>query len=89
MTILQVCAIRDVAVNAFNRPFFVQSLGLACRVFEDEVRRSSPDNPMTAHPADFALFHLGEFDEESGVFKCLDIPVRLMEATSAVIAKEV
>lgn len=88
MAVLQIVAVRDVAVATFSRPFFVQSLGLACRSFEDEVRRGAEDNPMFKHPQDFALFHLGSFDEDSGRFNNLDNPLRLMEAKDAVINKE-
>ena len=68
MAKLVVCAVRDSAVGAFNRPFFVPSIGVANRSFSDEVNRKSDDNPMYAHPDDFELYELGTFDEEAGVF---------------------
>lgn len=89
MAVLQCCAVMDVAVGAYNRPFFVPSLGLAVRSFEDECCRKAVDNPMFNHPQDFALFHLGQFDEESGRFTNLDNPHRLVDAVSVVKFKEV
>jgi len=82
MSKLFACAIRDDAVQAFNRPFFVPSLGLAVRSFEDEARRNSPDNPMLNHAKDFSLYHLGFFDDVLGSFESLDIPLRLCDAVS-------
>lgn len=65
MAILIVCAVRDSAVNAFSRPFFVPAVGAAVRAFGDEVSRV--DSDMHKHPEDFELYELGTFDEESGV----------------------
>ena len=89
MAILQACAVLDVAVGAYNRPFFVPSLGLAVRSFEDECTRAAPDNAMFNHPKDFSLFHVGSFDEESGRFTNLDNPHRLVDAVSVVKFKEI
>lgn len=63
-----VVSVRDSAVSAFSRPFFVPSVGAAVRSFTDEVNRSAPDNPMFAHPDDYELWYLADFDEESGLF---------------------
>lgn len=63
---LLACAVRDSAANAYNRPFFVPSTGLAVRSFRDEVNRADAQNPMFAHPQDFELWLIGVFDEENG-----------------------
>lgn len=76
-----VVSVFDQAANVFARPFCVPSLGLALRSFSDEAVRQAPDNPMWAHPQDFALFHLGEFDDEQGRFQLLDAPVRIATAS--------
>lgn len=89
MAVLQVVSVYDVAVSAYNRPFFVPTLGAAVRSFEDECTRASGDNPIYNHPSDFSLFHLGTFDEESGRFVNLDNPVRLVDAGAVVQFKEV
>lgn len=68
MAKLMVVAVRDSAVQAFNRPFFVPALGMAIRSFTDEVNRKGDDNPMSRHPDDFELWYLGMFDEEAGSF---------------------
>lgn len=64
---LTVCAIRDSAVDAYMRPFFVPSTAVAVRIFRDEVLR--PESEMFKHPEDYTLWELGAFEEESGVFE--------------------
>lgn len=57
-----VCAVRDAALNAFNRPFFSPSRGIAQRSFGDEVNRSGSE--MHGHPEDYELWCFGEWDDE-------------------------
>ena len=66
--ILQVVAVRDRAADAFMRPFFVPTIGMAVRSFQDEVNRANPDNSMWVHPEDYDLYSLCQFDEDSGQF---------------------
>lgn len=84
MAILSAVAVRDEALQAFNRPFFVNTLGMAIRSFEDECNRDAPDNPMVKHPKDFSLWHVGSYDEDTGRMVALDVPVRLCDAISVV-----
>ena len=88
MAKLFVLAVHDKAVDAFNRPIFVPARGAGIRAFMDEVARKSPDNPISQHPGDFALYELGWFDEESGRIECLDIPDRLCQATDFVFGDD-
>lgn len=69
---LLIVSVFDQAANAYNRPYFSPSLGLAIRSFTDEVNRDAPENPMFAHPADFSLAHLGFFDDNSGLLQTLE-----------------
>lgn len=84
MAKLEACCVRDEALQAFNRPFFVNSLGMAIRSFEDEVNRDAPDNAMRNHPKDFSLWHVGSYDEDTAKLIALDVPVRLCDASSVV-----
>lgn len=72
MAKLAVVAVRDSALDAFLRPFFVPALGMATRSFADEVNRREGD--MAKHPDDYELYQLGWFDESSGVFQSLEKP---------------
>lgn len=64
--ILHIVCIKDSALDAYERPFFVPSIGLAIRHFGDEI--NSTDSPMYKHPEDFFLFGMGEFETDTGLF---------------------
>jgi len=86
--ILTIVSIFDQATQAYSRPVFVQSTGVAIRSFSDEVNRDDPNNEMKRHPSDFALFHLGEFDDSTGLFVNNEpLPALLVQASN-VITKE-
>jgi len=73
---LVVCAVRDSAVDAFMRPIFVPSTGVAVRSFRDEVLRAESD--MFRHASDYELFEIASYDEESGRFENLSSPRSLV-----------
>lgn len=79
---LIVCAVRDSAVDAFAGPVFVPNTALAVRSFRDES--SKPESPIYKHPADYALFELGSFDEETGKFYNLESPRQLIRGSDIV-----
>ena len=62
-----VVAVKDRAADAFGRPFFVQTQGVAIRSFMDEVNRQAEDNQLYQHPDDFDLFELGMYDDSTGM----------------------
>lgn len=64
----EVCCVRDSKSEVFGRPFFVQSVGVAIRSFEDEVNREHEENQMHRHPEDFTLYHLGKYNDSTGEF---------------------
>lgn len=64
---LIVVAIYDSALAAYMRPFFVPTCGMAIRAFQDEVAKAGSD--MGAHRADYVLWELAVFDEETGKFE--------------------
>ena len=73
-----VCAVRDRAANAFARPMFIPSSGIAVRSFQDEVNREDKDNQMYNHPDDLDLYELGVYDDENARFELLENPKVLM-----------
>lgn len=72
-----VVSVRDTAANAYGRPIFTNSLGQAIRSFQDELNREAQDNVMFHHPEDFNLYHLAEFDEDTGQFTNLPQPMQI------------
>lgn len=69
-----VVSIKDRAADAYGRPFYVPSVGVAIRSFQDEVNRASEDNQMFQHSDDFDLFELGSFDDSTGTFDLFESP---------------
>jgi len=71
---LILCTVKDRAADAFGRPMFVPSTGIAIRSFSDEINRASEDNQMYNHSDDFDLYELGEFDDNTGLFSLHEQP---------------
>lgn len=67
MATLIVVTIHDAALGAFMRPWFAQSAGQARRMFGDEVAR--PESDLHKHPADYSLYQIGTFDDDSAELK--------------------
>lgn len=71
---LNICSVKDRAADAFGRPMFVPSIGVAIRSFSDELNRASDDNQLYNHPDDFDLYDFGIFDDNTGLFELHDQP---------------
>jgi len=74
---MEIVAIHDRAADAFGRPFFCNALGQAIRSFQDEINRSGENNEMNRHPDDYDLFHLGEYDDNTGALTSLEEPKQI------------
>jgi hypothetical protein len=72
--IQHICTVKDRAADAYGRPMFVPSTGVAIRSFSDEINRNSADNQLYNHPDDFDLYELGQFDDNTGLFTLHDQP---------------
>jgi hypothetical protein len=69
-----IVSVRDTAAEAYGRPMYLQSLGVAIRSFTDEVNREDKDNQLFNHPDDFDLYELGVFDDSLGKYELRDNP---------------
>lgn len=81
-----ILCVKDSATELFGQPFFVPAVGAGLRDFIDQVNRRAEDNPLFQHPEDFYLYHLGEYDDETGTFHAheLGCPAMLMRGKDAV-----
>ena len=61
---LNVYSVKDVKV-AFLQPFFMQNNALAHRAFVSTI--NTPGNPIAQYPQDHELWHIGTFDDETGL----------------------
>lgn len=60
-----VVAIRDSAVKAYMQPGYAPSEEAAIRSFKNLFTQEG-SNPLKTNPEDYALFHLGYFDDNTG-----------------------
>lgn len=72
--IVTLVAIKDVKVGAFQQPVATAAIGGAVRAFEDACKEPGKNTDMSRHPADFELYKLGTFNDETGRIECLDTP---------------
>lgn len=78
--ILKVFSIRDAKGEVFHTPFFKRHHGEAERDFMALVR--DPKSQLHQFPDDFDLYFIGEYDDQTGVFKSLDTPQHMMKAVN-------
>lgn len=69
-----VYAVKDLAIQGFGDCFLVRAPGEAVRSFQDEVNRSDGKSAVAAHPEDYELYKIGEYDDSQGVLHALDKP---------------
>lgn len=65
----------DSKAEAFNTPFFMPKSGQAIRAFAEQVNKEGTD--FNKFPADFTLFELGEYDDDTGLLTPLSTPKSL------------
>lgn len=73
-----VVAVYDSKAEFFLPPFMCESKGAAIRAFGDAVNDAKC--PVCAHPEDYTLFHLANFDRVSGRYDVLPANVSLCTA---------
>ena len=61
-------SIYDSKAKSYLPPFHMPNDDMALRVFQDCV--SDPNHAFGKHPEDYTLFHLGSFDDETGIIFC-------------------
>lgn len=65
----------DAKAEVYGTPIFFATKGLATRAFEDQCNKH--DSPIAAHPGDFTLFCIGDFDVDTGTLTPLPSPTSL------------
>ena len=64
----KVYSIFDVVTKSYMTPFYVAVEGQAFRIFTDIVNNPEKNTDISRNPGQFALFYLGEFDDQTGKF---------------------
>lgn len=75
---LEVYSIRDAKTEAFNTPFYARTNGEAKRMFIT----SSEGGNFAKHHADYQLFHIATFDDNTGELHPM-VPQMIMTGTEA------
>jgi len=83
--ILRMFAVFDMKIGSYAQPFFQASVPAAKRAFRDAAQ--DPQTMLAKHPADFALFYLGDFDDETGSIVGIQ-PENLGLASSFIVQSE-
>lgn len=76
--ILKAYSIRDQKGEIFHPPFYKKTHGEAERDFTTLC--SDDKSTVAMFPEDFDLYHVGEFDDNTGHFKALDTPQHIIKA---------
>ncbi len=72
---LKVFSVFDSKAEAFIQPFYSQTTGTAVRSFEQALQNE--DHEFRKFAADYTLFELGEFDQQTGSFTELPAKINL------------
>lgn len=79
---LKAFSIRDAKVEAYSPPTFLASHGHAEREFHKRANDKATD--IGQFPADFDLYYMGDYDDQTGKFHSLDTPQHLVKAVDLV-----
>lgn len=69
MNTLSFFSVYDGAAHRYLDPFVAPTPEVAIRGFKSVVNKAG--HPFNEYPADYTLFHVGNFDAESGVIESL------------------
>lgn len=58
-------AVYDIKAKFFNKPMYLRNAAEALRAFEEEA--NNPQSQLNKFAADFTLFEIGEYDDETGI----------------------
>lgn len=78
-------SVRDVVSQLFAPPFLDVNHGSAIRGFRQVITRDESNNAVSSNPADYELFVLGTFEDESGKFDVLAVPERISRGSDHVM----
>lgn len=79
-------AIYDAKALGFTQPLFVQALGQAVRSFSDSVNDGKSE--FARHPEDYTMFHVGSYDDATGLLEALPTPVSLALGSTLKVVPE-
>lgn len=79
---MNVFTVYDSAARRYLEPFFAETVEVACRMFRALVNKEG--HQFQRFPEDYTLFHIGEYDAETGMLLALPAPHSLGVAVTFV-----
>lgn len=79
-------SIYDKKTKTYNRPFYEKNETVALRGFTTEVNRPNQNNTLYLFPEDYAMYKIGEYDDETGKLHAIE-PTLICEASAIVSEK--
>lgn len=79
-----VVAVRDTCVESWLMPWYVQAIPGAVRALGDVVNKPGSDNQFYCHPEHYQLYHIGTFDDETGLIEGF-VPVFIVDCQSLIL----
>ncbi|QXP08418.1 MAG: nonstructural protein [Arizlama microvirus] len=83
---LKLFTVYDSKTESYLRPFSLTTKGEALRGFQETV--NDPQSQICKYPADFTLFELGEWDDQSASIIVLEAKINLGNALEFKTSKE-
>lgn len=80
--LLKIFSVRDQKTEIYNQPFYQKTHGEAERSFRQLV--NDPKSTINAHPQDFDLYYLGDYDDNSGKMAPCDTPQHVIKAVDCI-----
>lgn len=84
MSKVAIFSVYDRAASIYGTPFYSHNKQTAVRSVAAEVNRDDPTSTLSTAPADFDLYELGEYDQDTGRFTTFDTP-QFVSSCSALV----
>lgn len=81
MSQMKMFSVRDTKTEIYGPPFYSITHGEAERSFRQLA--NDPQSKVNKFPEDFDLYHIGEFDDETGKIEALPSPKHVIKAINA------
>lgn len=72
---IQIFSVYDSKTGVYAQPNFLINKGAAMRAWQDAANDKSMN--IGKHPADYTMFHIAEWDDETGQITMLKAPINL------------
>jgi len=77
---LKIYTVRDSKAGFYGPPFYLRTHGEAERTFQQLA--NDPKTNVFTYPEDYDLYHLGEFDDQTGKANIIDTPQHIIKAVA-------